>query len=151
MIAPITFPRVTGTTATYLHPLLQSSVLQQGARPADVQPKATAPTQEMPAVPAVTAVDRTAAYAAGLARDAVATVNSVKATAKLTAVADDADPATMLARQIVMERASTQVGQLLNRAAGERRVAVLSGVPAARLAEINSTTSRLYHALDLVA
>ncbi|MFC3739804.1 hypothetical protein [Paractinoplanes deccanensis] len=142
---------MSGTTATYLHPLLQSSVLQQSARTADVQPQRLAPTQEMPAVPAVTPIDRTAAYSAGLARDTTAATNTVKATAKVVSAADEADPATMLARQIVMERASSQVGLLLNRAAGERRVALMSGVPAARLADLNTTTSRLYHALDLTA
>ncbi|MEV4343393.1 hypothetical protein AB0J83_02780 [Actinoplanes sp. NPDC049596] len=151
MIAPITFPRVTGTTATYLHPLLQSAALQQSARVADAQPQVLAPTLEMPAIPAVTSIDRTAAYSAGLARDAAAAVNSVKATAKVAPTADETDPTTVLARQIVMERASSQVGVLLNRAAGERRVALMSGVPASRLADLNSTTSRLYHALDLTA
>ncbi|XVU24460.1 hypothetical protein ACQPZJ_45785 [Actinoplanes sp. CA-054009] len=151
MIAPITFPRVTGTTATYLHPLLQSAALQQSSRVADTQPRATAPTLEMPAIPAVTQVDRTAAYSAGLARDTTVATNSVKATAKVAPTLDETDPGTMLARQMVMERASTQVGVLLNRAAGERRVALMSGVPASRLADLNTTTSRLYHALDLTA
>lgn len=154
MVNPVTFPRVSGTTATYLHPVLQATLLQQ-ARTQEFAVPAAAPAKE-PTIPAVTAVDRTAAYSAGLARDAATAVLAANATvryAKGTAKVPEppAGPAADLARDIVLERASTQVGVLLDRAAAERRVAVRSGVPASRLAEINSSTSRLYHALDVLA
>lgn len=150
MIAPVTFPRVGGTTATYLHPLLQASVLQS-ARPATftLGVEQPAPVRPEPSVPAVSAVDRTAAYAAGLVRDATTAVNAANATARTAPTA--VDPATELAREIVLDRTSSQLGMLLTRAAGERRVALSSGVPATRLVEINTSTSRLYHALDVLA
>ena len=140
MIAPVTFPRVSGTTATCLHPLLQASVLQS-ARPAAAVTAAeqAAAARPEPSVTAVSAVDRTAAYAAGLVRDAATAVNAANVTAR-TAPAGD-DPATELAREIVLDRTSSQLGMLLTRAAGERRVALSSGVPATRLVEINTSTS----------
>jgi hypothetical protein len=147
MIQPVTFPRTAGTTATYMHPLLQSTMLQS-ARPTDTlvgQPAVTAPP---PPVPSVAAVDRAAAYSAGLARDAMTMANSAKAAARSAPAG--ADPATDLARTMVLDREANQVGMLLTRAAAERRVALHSGVPASRLAEINTSTSRLYHALDVL-
>ena len=149
MINPVTFPRVSGTTATYMHPVLQSTLLQSARTP---ELSNTAAPAKQPTIPAVTAVDRTAAYSASLARDAATAVLSANATVRTAPNATSgADPVTDLAREIVLERASTQVGVLLDRAAAERRVAVRSGVPATRLAEINSSTSRLYHALDVLA
>jgi hypothetical protein len=150
MIQPVTFPRTAGTTATYMHPLLQSTMLQS-ARPTDTlvgQPAVTAPPPPVPQVPSVAAVDRAAAYSAGLARDAMTMANSAKAAARSAPAG--ADPATDLARTMVLDREANQVGMLLTRAAAERRVALHSGVPASRLAEINTSTSRLYHALDVL-
>jgi hypothetical protein len=154
MVNPVTFPRITGTTATYLHPLLQSSVLQStilqsAAKP--VEPAAPAP---QPVVPAVAAVQPTAAYADNLARDAATAVRTATMTAKTNRKSTDetleTDPFDELVRQASLDRASSQVDMLLTRAAAERRVAVTSGLPASRLVQIDSTTSRLYHALDVL-
>ncbi|WP_250001885.1 hypothetical protein [Actinoplanes sp. M2I2] len=156
MVNPITFPRETGTTATYLHPLLQSTVLQSTALAAAVKPSEAAPAVMQvrePAVPAVAAVQPTAAYADSLARDAATAVRTATMTVKTTRGNEkpaQADPFADLARQAVLDRTSSQVGVLLTRAAAERRVAVTSGLPAARLAQIDTTTSRLYHALDVL-
>jgi hypothetical protein len=156
MIDPVTFPRVGGTTATYLHPLLQSAVLQStvlasAAKPAEAAPAAT--QVNTPAVTAVAAVQPTAAYAESLARDAATAVRTATMTAKTTrtgAPVTEADPFDQLVRQAMIDRTSSQVGMLLTRAAAERRVALTSGLPAARLAQIDTTTSRLYHALDVL-
>ena len=148
MIAPITFPRVSGTTTTYLHPVLQAAVLQS-ARPVAATPAPAQATRPEPAVPAVAPVDRTAAYTAGLVRDAATAVQAATVTARTAPAATD--PSAELARQIVLDRTSSQVGLLLTRAAGERRVALTSGVPASRLVDINTSTSRLYRALDVLA
>lgn len=156
MIDPVTFPRVGGTTATYLHPLLQSAVLQStvlasAAKPAEAAPAAT--QVNTPAVTAVAAAQPTAAYADSLARDAATAVRTATMTAKTTRTGTpvaEADPFDELARQAVIDRTSSQVGMLLTRAAAERRVALTSGLPAARLAQIDTTTSRLYHALDVL-
>ncbi|MGK5678907.1 hypothetical protein [Actinoplanes sp. URMC 104] len=161
MVNPVTFPRATGTTATYLHPLLQSAVLQsnalqatamQSAASGSAAARAAAAVRE-PAVPAVTAVQPTAAYAESLARDAATVVRAAAVTAKTVRKDGEvptADPFDEIARQAVLDRASSQVGMLLTRAAAERRVAVTSGLPAARLAQLDTTTSRLYHALDVL-
>ncbi|GAB2573455.1 hypothetical protein Aab01nite_19980 [Paractinoplanes abujensis] len=156
MVNPVTFPQAAGTTATYLHPLLQSAALQSTVLAAAAKPSEAAPnvTQvRQPAVPAVTAVQPTAAYAENLARDAATAVRTATVTAKTTRrleqTAED-DAFAELARQASLDRASSQVGMLLTRAAAERRVAVTSGLPAARLAQLDTTTSRLYHALDVL-
>ncbi|WP_127497538.1 hypothetical protein [Actinoplanes solisilvae] len=155
MINPVTFPRAAGTTATYLHPLLQSSVLQSSTvKATDSAPGAAEvrpPT--IPAVSAVTGVQPTAAYADALARDAATAMRAASLTAKTARgneKAASSDPVAVLARQTVIDHASSQVGMLLTRAAAERRVAVTSGLPASRLAAIDTTTSRLYHALDVL-
>ncbi|MBL7255182.1 hypothetical protein [Paractinoplanes lichenicola] len=156
MVNPVTFPRSAGTTATYLHPLLQSTVLQSTVLAAAAKPVEAAPSVTQvrePAVPAVTAVQPTAAYAENLARDAATAVRAATVTAKTTRRSDQAaddDAFAELARQASLDRASSQVGMLLTRAAAERRVAVTSGLPAARLAQLDTTTSRLYHALDVL-
>ena len=159
MVNPVTFPRVGGTTATYLHPLLQSTVLQStvlasAAKPAEAAPElAQMRTPAVPAVAAVVAVQPTAAYAESLARDAATAVRTATMTAKTTRGNNQvatADPFDELARQAVIDRTSSQVGMLLTRAAAERRVALTSGLPASRLAQIDTTTSRLYHALDVL-
>ncbi|MDY7087798.1 MAG: hypothetical protein SYR96_22155 [Actinomycetota bacterium] len=160
MVNPVTFPRAAGTTATYLHPLLQSTVLQSAvlataAKPAEGA-SAVTPVREpaVPPVAAVTSVQPAAAYADSLARDAALAVRSATVTAKTArrseATASDDDVFADLVRQASLDRASTQVGMLLTRAAAERRVAVTSGLPAARLVQIDTTTSRLYHALDVL-
>lgn len=152
MINPVTFPRAAGTTATYLHPLLQSSVLQSTstAKAADVPRTAEV---RPPVVPAVAAVRPTAAYADALARDAATAVRAAAVTVKSVRKNEKAassDPVAELARQTAIDQASSQVGMLLTRAAAERRVAVTSGQPASRLAALDTTTSRLYHALDVL-
>jgi len=156
MIDPITFPRAAGTTATYLHPLLQSAVvqstaLQSAAKYAEAARNVTAVRE--PAVPVVAAVQATTAYADGLAREAATAVRSASVTAKTARKKEQAagiDPVAELERQAAIDRASGQVGMLLTRAAAERRVALTSGLPASRLVAIDSTTSRLYHALDVL-
>ncbi|HET6480959.1 MAG TPA: hypothetical protein VFG35_13105 [Actinoplanes sp.] len=159
MINPVTFPRAGGTTATYLHPLLQSAVLQStvlssAAKSAEATSATTTVRQSaVPAVSAVNAVQATATYADRLARDAANAVRAAAVTVKNVRRGDKAtssDPVAELAGQSVIDRASSQVGMLLTRAAVERRVAVNSGLPASRLAEIDTTTSRLYHALDVL-
>ncbi|MCO8272080.1 hypothetical protein M1L60_15915 [Actinoplanes sp. TRM 88003] len=156
MVNPVTFPRVGGTTATYLHPLLQSTVLQSTVLAAAAKPSEAAPSVTQaapPAVPAVAAVQPTAAYADNLARDAATAVRTAAMTAKTNRANEkmtEVDPFDALARQAVIDRTSSQVGVLLTRAAAERRVALTSGLPAARLAQIDTTTSRLYHALDVL-
>ncbi|MBU2662005.1 hypothetical protein KOI35_00645 [Actinoplanes bogorensis] len=131
--------------------VLQSTVLQSTAKPVDP----AAATVPQPAVPAVAAVQPTAAYADNLARDAATAVRTATVTAKTnrkTSTDDtlEMDPFDELIRQASLDRASSQVGMLLTRAAAERRVAVTSGLPASRLVQIDSTTSRLYHALDVL-
>lgn len=159
MVNPVTFPRATGTTATYLHPLLQSTVLQSTLLAAAARPSEAASNvmqvrePAVPPVAAVTAVQPTATYADSLARDAALAVRAADVTAKTArrsepAAADDAF--AELARQVSLDRASSHVGTLLTRAAAERRVAVTSGLPAARLVQLDTTTSRLYHALDVL-
>ncbi|MCY1140454.1 hypothetical protein OWR29_20855 [Actinoplanes sp. Pm04-4] len=156
MVNPVTFPRAAGTTATYLHPLLQSTVLQSTVLAAAAKPAEAAPSvvqAQTPAVPAVAAVQPTAAYADSLARDAATAVRTATMTAKTSRSnerAADVDPFDELARQAIIDRTSSQVGVLLTRAAAERRVALTSGLPASRLAQIDTTTSRLYHALDVL-
>jgi hypothetical protein len=153
MINPVTFPRAAGTTATYVHPLLQSSVLQSGStvKAAEVAPSGA--ELRTPAVPAVTAVLPAGAYADALARDAATAVRNASMTAKTVRrneKAASSDPVAELARQTAFDHASWQVGMLLTRAAAERRVAVTSGLPASRLAALDTTTSRLHHALDVL-
>ena len=156
MTSPIEFPRTAGTTTPYLHPVLQSAIvqstaLQSTARPAEAV-ASTPPTRE-PAVAAVVSVQATAAYSESLARDAATAVRSASATAKATLKGEQvayANPPVQLARQAALDRASSQVGMLLTRAAAERRMALNSGLPASRLAMIDTTTSRLYRALDVL-
>ncbi|MBM2621313.1 hypothetical protein JIG36_38005 [Actinoplanes sp. LDG1-06] len=154
MVNPVTFPRAVGTTATYLHPLLQSTVLQSTVLASAAKPTESVTPVPQPAVPAVAPVQPTAAYAESLARDAATAVRTATMTAKTSRRSNEEtavdDPFAELARQATLDRASTQVGMLLTRAAAERRVAVTSGLPAARLAQIDTTTSRLYHALDVL-
>ncbi len=156
MINPVTFPREAGTTAPYLHPLLQSAVVQSAALASTskyAEAAANVTPMREPAVPVVAAVQPTAAYAESLARDAATAVRSATVTAKTARKKQEAaeiDPIAELERQAAIDRASGQVGLLLTRAAAERRVALTSGLPASRLVQIDTTTSRLYHALDVL-